>query len=237
MRRHFAIAACVLTSFALSSPARGDLTVVGPTQDYKAEVATGGGTTQTLMTAGYVNIYFGTFTYVNWKDALTIHSPGSGGISGVINVLSIGYVASPSGTFTGPLTITTIYGIDLNPSGSALSMTGVNPNDPQFSPTSDETLFGLSGTAYTSNTEFRAPIAALDSILGPGYDLSPFAQGDPNSEVYGFQTIVPAADFVTFVPEPSTLVYCAGAGAMLGGLLTWRRRRCLDCAERNDPDL
>ena len=133
---------------------------------------------------------------------------------------------SDTSGFAGTATVTTIYGIDQNPSGQALQLTGVDPTDPEFAPSSSETIFGNSGTPYVSSSAFTVPIASLSEVLGPGYDLSAFAGGDPNSLVYGFQTTVSGCDFLTSsVPEPGTLVCFAEAMAMLGGLFIWRRRR------------
>jgi hypothetical protein len=110
--------------------------------------------------------------------------------------------------------IFSIYGIDLNPGGASLLLTGVTA-PPQFSFLSGETIFGNSGTPYTSTFASKVPIEELFLLLGPGFDLSPFSAGDPNSNVYVFQTIVPAAEITSVAPEPSTWVLSTSM-AMLG---------------------
>jgi hypothetical protein len=46
-------------------------------------------------------------------------------------VLGIAYVESPTQAFNDNLLITTIYGIDLNPEGSGLLLTGVTGSSPE----------------------------------------------------------------------------------------------------------
>jgi hypothetical protein len=87
----------------------------------------------------------------------------------------------------------TIYGMDLNPDGSVLSMGGISTSQPQIS-FQDETLVAPDGTTYSGGAATVVAIRDLPGVLGEGFDLS-FLQGNPDDVVYLFDTAVPAAGF------------------------------------------
>jgi hypothetical protein len=70
-------------------------------------------------------------------------------------------------------------------------------------PLSSEVFSGSSGQKFTADVNTTTTLADLATLL-PVYDLSAFS-GDRNSIVYVSQAAVPASEFVTLVPEPSTL--------------------------------
>jgi hypothetical protein len=143
-------------------------------------------------------------------------------LSPPINVRGLAYV--DTGT-TGQANdvVTTIYGQAYTPIGTGLETTGFTPSSPEVS-FSGETIIGnLSGTQYAfSWASGPVPLSDLSSLPQlQGLDLSPFT-GDTSSEVYAFQTDVPASDLAAPVPEPLTM-FAVGMGiAGLGGYI--RRR-------------
>jgi hypothetical protein len=114
--------------------------------------------------------------------------------------------------------ITTLYGIDLDPLGTTLQMTGFDPLQAETFVFHDESFIGQSSTVYPGISLGTPTLAALPALF-PGFDLSIFG-GDQNSRVYAFQTTVPIADFV---PEPRTLVL--GAFGILGLGFVARRKK------------
>ena len=223
MSRHLMVAGCALAAvIALSFPLRGSAIIVGPAQDLKTVLPGGEG----LQIATTTTVYYQVLdSHGRILLQGTVSYPDTQTISGLsVPVSGVTYVESPGGTFSDDLVLTTIDGIDLDPDGSALILTGVDAQQPQFS-TSGETIIGNSGMLYTSTFATETPIGNLAQVLGPGFDLSPFAEGDPSSDVYVFQTIVPAADIETSgVPEPATWVLCV-SGVMLVWLCSsWHRR-------------
>ena|ERR1039457_940242 len=118
--------------------------------------------------------------------------------------------------------ITTVYGIDLNPSDPSLKLTGFNPGSPQLLPLSPEIFFSHFGTRYTSFSQDSVQLSNIGSVL-PGFNLSSFANGDPLSLLYVYRTQVPASEFV--VPEPSLTWLLAGVAPMLACRQRWGLRR------------
>jgi hypothetical protein len=117
--------------------------------------------------------------------------------------------ASPSTTPPPPhdYQVTTIYGIDMNPASPAMNVTGFNPVSPEaVSPGPEHMVSPWYGTEYTSSVDAVVLLSEIGSWLPPGSDLSPFANGNPNSLLYVSQTFVPSAEFPFGVPEPSTCV-------------------------------
>lgn len=217
MRQHITVATCVLTAFALSSPARGG-SVVGPGPDFIGDATSTNFTVKT-----HIKIPVNPFLDIEIaKDEITIKLLAA---APPLPLSGVAYFESQTPDFSGDLTVTTIYGIDQNPAGSGLQVTGVDPVSPEFQPTSPETIFGSSGTHYTSSFSSMTAIGDLSALLGPGYDLSPFAAGDPNSDVYVFRTIVPSTDLLVGVPEPSSALMCAIGAATVVALALSRRRR------------
>lgn len=119
---------------------------------------------------------------------------------------------------TGLIHTTTMYGIDLNPMGDDLHMTGFTTAQAAELRFMDERFYGRSGTAYYGVPLGTPTIASLPSLF-PGFDLSIF-EGDPDSVVYAFRTTRPISDLV---PEPSGTLLAAL------GLSTW----LVDARRRN----
>ena len=119
----------------------------------------------------------------------------------------------------GDLIITTIYGLNLDPTGTVLEVTGFDSIVQSLITITDTTFFGNSGTTYAATFNEVHMLAELPALL-PGFDLSPF-QGNPSSIVYIFQTTVPAYETLQ-VPEPPTLACLALGGLLLMG--SFKRR-------------
>jgi hypothetical protein len=131
------------------------------------------------------------------------------------------YLTYDTSSGTADMVFTTIYGIDSNPaSANSLAMTGYNMTTPDFT-LSGESVAGADGLVYNASVSQFTQISNLSSLLGTGFDLTPF-QGDPTAGVYVFQTTIPQSA-MSIVPEPSTFVLLAvGAIGLLG--CAWRRR-------------
>jgi hypothetical protein len=112
---------------------------------------------------------------------------------------------------TSTVTLTDVYGVDINPSGpmSPITATGFDAADPQIVPLGPESFVGASGQTYTADVNETTTLGNLPSVL-PGYDLSEFS-GDPDSIVYVSQATAPANEFLSSVPEPSTAAMIVGA--------------------------
>lgn len=157
-------------------------------------------------------------TTVTFPDKITVNT-----IAAAVPILGLAYIGTPIEDVTSNLTVTSIYGIDLNPESSNLLMTGVNSAAPEFIPVSGETIIGNSGAEYGSIFMNEIPIEDLGSLLGAGFDLSPFAEGNPASDVYVFQTIVPTAEVT--IPETASWACLSTAVALSGWLYVRRQRR------------
>ena len=104
---------------------------------------------------------------------------------------AVGYVSSSDGDFTkGNLGLVTIFGLDLDPHNPDPQITGVDPVQPEFD-VRDERWVGISKTEYGSTRQV-VPVSQLASLLGPEFDLSPFAHANPDSLVYVFTGTMPA---------------------------------------------
>ena len=134
------------------------------------------------------------------------------------STLGVSYLTYDNSSTTANLVFTTIYGIDSNPTTpGAMAMTGYSPSAPPVT-VSGESVLGADGLVYNAGASFNpfTPIADLASVLGTGFDLSPF-QGDTTGSVYVFQTSLPESA----LPEPASLSLL-GLGAVA---LVSRRRK------------
>lgn len=110
----------------------------------------------------------------------------------------------------------TIYGVDLNPDGTTLSMGGFDAAEPQYS-FADESFISPDGTTYPAGPVSVVAIRDVSKFLEPGADLS-FLQGNPDDVVYIFDTDIPASGFPTLgtLDRSFTLV---GTGSDKGGFM------------------
>ncbi len=178
----------------------------GPLGDFKATVSNPSSTGITLQ--------FPTLMLNKPPDTIIIVI---GGNAAATDLRGAGWITTDEPD-SGLYHITTMYGIDLDPLGTTLHMTGFDPLQAATFVFQDESFIGQSSTVYPGISLGTPTLASLPTLF-PGYDLSIFG-GDPDSRVYAFQTTVPIADFT--VPEPSTLVL--GAFGILGlGLLARRK--------------
>jgi hypothetical protein len=157
----------------------------------------------------------------SFYDNITFHGPGPAFPERIIGVaFHSGDDASP----TSDLRITTIYGLDLNFGGTALSVGGVDARAPQFV-AAGESFLGRDGRSYLASSSRVVPISGLASDLGPAFDLSIFG-GDSAGLVYVFDTYIPNGDIqnvATSVPEPASWALMIAGFGMVGGAA--RRRR------------
>lgn len=122
---------------------------------------------------------------------------------------------------TDDLILTDITGMALG-GPTDLIATGFDPISPEVVVASTPTFEGISGTTYAADLEVTSTIAELGTLL-PDFDLTGFS-GDTSSIVYVSQFTVPASDFATIIPEPSTLAIWAFMTVGLFGHGWWRRR-------------
>jgi hypothetical protein len=196
--RKLILLAVLTMAAALSSASANAGSVIGPFEDFRGSVGQDGVNSTIVINTRFWII----------KDKIIID------IGLRTDMLGLGYVESPTGDFTGDLRVWTFYGVDQNPGGSSLQMTGVNPLSPQFTPNGGENIEGVSGKIYTSDVAMTLPISELSKQF-PGFDLSPFSNGIPTSEVYVFGTTVPRSDLPA--PEPATVVTaCLGVALVIG---------------------
>jgi|GEM_PF-6369564 len=202
-----------LLSGLMTAQASHAATIIGPLQDLKETVE-----------GSNIYIELETLMPLLWppwakKDKITIQIGTRDPHGRALNVKGIAYDAYDNPDFTGNVLMTTIYGIDLDPTGSGLETTGLDTEFASVVSFSDEQFIGVSGTIYHGVPLGTPTLADLPMLL-PGYDLSPF-QGDPTSIVYVFQTLAPAADFV---PESSSVVLL-GLGALCLATYSWNSKR------------
>jgi hypothetical protein len=193
----------VLISGLLMSRDSLAATVVGPFQDLKKPIV-----------GSNIYIELKTVLPLLWPpwttdDKITIQIGPRGPGDPPPSAKGIAYQSYDNPDFTGNVVFTTIYGIDLDPTGAGLAATGFDSELAAAYSFSNEQFFGVSGAVYDGVSLGTPSLAELPLLL-PGYDLSPF-QGDPSSIVYVFQTTAPASDFI--VPEGSSLVLF-GLGAL-----------------------
>ncbi len=210
-RIRLAVAACVAALALAPDPATADI-VLGPYPDGKVLLVTSATATidsfwnQTVMIEGQAYKATGT----DHRDFQVIQT---------VPVVVASYLVVPTnfqlGTAT--VTLTDVYGLDLNPSGpsSPITATGFDPTNPQIVPLGPESFVGASGQTYTASINETTKLGNLPSVL-PGYDLSEFS-GDPDSLVYVSQATAPANQFLSSVPEPSSAVMVVGAVLVLLG--------------------
>ena len=121
--------------------------------------------------------------------------------------------------------ITTIYGHDLNPSGSDIVAGGFDAAQPELLFT-DEKFIGLT-QEYLATPLGTISLNELAANF-PGFDLSPFdsaVSAEPSSIVYAFRTTVDLSDFAV-IPEPSSVVSAVlGLTVLLGYRLLNRGNR------------
>jgi len=102
--------------------------------------------------------------------------------------------------------VTTVYGIDLNPTGELGPMTGFDPKTPEVSPISEEILIGKSGKEYKA----KASLMSIKELYAtyPEYDLDAhFGNADLSSLVMTATAVVPSKDFP--LPNGATPSQCA----------------------------
>jgi hypothetical protein len=212
VRVFLVIVVCLAVQAFAARPARADIIIIGPIPDFKGVVVTSSSAT--------IESFFQKTVQINGQPAvLTGMDRRTFRIIRVTPIFVDSFITAPVPLSLGTdqLVLTDIFAFDLNPSGPPedIRLTGFNPADPDIVPLSPEVFIGRSGQEFTADVNFTATLAELPALL-PGFDLSAFT-GDPNSIVYISQATVPASEFVTFVPEPSTLVLAAvGASALLG---------------------
>jgi hypothetical protein len=119
----------------------------------------------------------------------------------------------------GSRVITTLYGVDLDPNGTSMHLTGFDAVQAAQLSFHDETIIGASGTLYSGVSLGTPTLADLPALL-PGFDLSAI-DGDPSSVVYVFQTTVPHFDIA---PEPASWL-SAGIGVAIFAWASLRRRQ------------
>jgi hypothetical protein len=223
MRIHFAGAAYALAAvISFSSPAwtQGIGITVGPILDLR-------GTASLLPTVKLTRIDIDQEVrdssgnvlirvHVHTNDTITTSAALA-----LIPIQGVAYITSSTPDFSNSnLLFTTIYGLDQSPTGPPLHVMGVNALAPEFGILSGETIIGNSGTHYTSTFASTTPIGGLASLLGQGFDLSPFAGADPNSDVYVFRTFVPGADAAPPILLPTNVTVGPGLCVLFPVTLT-----------------
>lgn len=202
--------ACLVWITAIGSTCRG--VTLGPAEDFRGVIVASAAPTMgmTLVSANGWNL----------KDSNQVYlAPGSPDAY----LRGAAYATSATPDFAGPVTITTVYGVDVDPAASALAVGGFDPVDPQVDSIFDEMYFAsLSGTWYPATVALTPTYSDLAALL-PGYDLSPFS-GSPTSFFYLFQATVPGSEF-QFIPEPATFSLAGGAGLLTLGAIARRGRR------------
>lgn len=201
--RKFSAGLVFLCCLLSSQVASADVVISGPFQDLKIDLPQSNEKIVWTRDTEYPTLF-----PPGWKkDKITITISGFGALSGdqLVHIKGLAYESYDNPDFTGNVTITTLYGIDLVPTGTGLEMTGFAAGSPGTVSFSDERFIGSSGTEYLGTSLGTPTLADLPALM-PGYDLSPF-QGDTNSVVYAFRTIAPVADVLQQVPEPSSLAF------------------------------
>lgn len=139
---------------------------------------------------------------------------------------------------SGDMVITTVYGIDIDPTSAALMLTGFNAANPEMTPLTGETFYSRAGSSYNSFFQDSVLLADIGGVL-PGHDLTPFANGAPGSLLYVFRTEVPVNQFVAaqLISEPDTwallLLGMLSRLALSGGRSRSRRRLAERAANSN----
>jgi len=210
--KHMHLGALVVAGLLVAAARPATATTFGPYADYKGTLPPS--VTYTLIDTdtSWTNPFTGTVHMDHIK--VTIGSA----LAAPLPVGGAAYGTFSTTDFTGTDIMTTIYGVDLNPGGSSLAMTGFTQPELADLAFSDESFTGNSGTVYDGSGGLVS-LADLPGVL-PGFDLSPF-QGDPSSQVFVYRTVAPESDFV---PEPPSLSLL-GIPALWLGVLRRRRAR------------
>jgi hypothetical protein len=157
------------------------------------------------------------FSNDHLMGSLTQSGIGQGGFHG--GAYAFADTGPEVGADDGWVRLTTVYGIDMNPSCPVLMLTGFDAAAPQMIPVSGETFFTRSGTQYSSSSVQVVPLSQLATVL-PGHNLSPFAGGDPSSVLYVFRTFAPLNELLTYQLGGSGWAYPTQAAVGGSALLT-----------------
>lgn len=219
----FICVAMLLASGFMTGSAAYAATISGPFQDLKEELPATGDGFVIIINTKYPSLFPPSIK----KDQIVITLPSPGHPHNIA-IKGLAYESYENPDFSGNVKITTIYGIDLDPTGTGLEMTGLDAQLASVLSFSDEQFFGDSGTVYNGVSLGTPTLAELPALL-PGYDLSPF-QGDPNSIVYMFETIAPSSDFSAIPETPSLML---GGLGLLGLAVTLHARKRKLTAQTN----
>jgi PEP-CTERM motif len=155
----------------------------------------------------------------SWRFLDSININNLSNSAAPIPVKGISYFSYDTSDTTGIVRIATLYGLDLNPTGTQLSVGGIEPGGALLE-FSNEKIFGLAGTAHDPFFASRVKLSQLGSVLGANFDISSI-HGSANSTVQVFQTDVLVSE-IAAVPEPATYALFA-CGLFAVGLMQRRR--------------
>lgn len=164
---------------------------IGPILDYRDSVGPGTPGDPASLTI-IINTRF-------WKirDRIIIDIPP---LLSAVHLGGLAYVSTTSDPAVSR--VTTIYGLDANPSDANLSLVGLDPGAPQFtiSTGGNEVLTTDLGTYPSYLLQYRTLDVLSTSPDFQGYDFAPLG-GATNSQFIVFDTLVPTAE----VPEPASV--------------------------------
>lgn len=231
----------------LAAPSQATVRTSSPALDLKADLYTVPNSGGIPTTSTWITVWGSPYQAPSWGAPATIHPfppfPAGGTpfgfsintfndyiiLSGPVGTnwatstaryaAAAEYITFDDGSMTAgsSMLVTTIYGVDTQPgTAGALAIAGYNAAD-TFPLLDGEQITGPSGVTYNAAPGQLVPISGLPAIL-PGADLSPFV-GDPNAQVWVFQTAMPV---IEAVPEPAAFSVLAVA---VTGLMANRRRK------------